>query len=187
MLYDPIVFAGFSSLFSDARLLLKSPLKSFPGMEPHTEQRPLLRSSGSNAANAEPGSPPVGRPGQRDSLAIALCVLIIFALSLGSAVQTTPLAEIYETIICRDYAHQGANRSAPDNDCKAPAVQAELSNVQAWQSTLDIIPGALVAVPYGALADKYSHKAVLQLSSVGFLLEIVCQSIICKSLQRVQI
>lgn len=59
--------------------------------------------------------------------------------------------------------------------------------MQAWQSTLDIIPGALVAVPHGALADKYSHQAVLQLSSVGFLLKIACQIAICKTPRRTAI
>jgi hypothetical protein len=150
-------------------------------MEPHAEQRPLLGPSDNSFAITEQGSPPAIK---QDTLAQFLCIMIIFCFSIGSAVQLTPITQIYETIICSNYSHQGTNHSVPDKGCKAPSIQAELSNVQAWQSTLETIPGILVAVPYGALADRHSHKAVLQLSSMGVMFQIACQMAICKNLQH---
>lgn len=81
-------------------------------MESHAEQRPLLRPSSYNAANAEQGSPQVGHSGQRHPLATVLCVRVIFALARSSAVQTAPRAEIYEAIIGRNHARQGTRNSA---------------------------------------------------------------------------
>jgi MFS family permease len=94
----------------------------------------------------------------------------------------TPMSKIYEDIICHKYSlQQPPAASTPGEDrCKAPDVQSELANLQAWSSTLEYIPGLLVAVPYGALADRYGHKSTLTLASIGILLQVLAQMVICE-------
>lgn len=148
-------------------------------MDDDAERRPLIGSPNAETADIAPS--PDNYPTRQSLLATFLCALIIFAYSLGSAVQFTPMAQIIEDIVCRSYTLDVSIDSALEDPCKAPDVQSELANIQAWQSTLELIPGMLVAVPYGALADKYGHKAMLTLSSIGIVLHNSSQMAICEA------
>lgn len=123
-------------------------------------------------------------PTRRAVLTAVLCALIIFVYSLGSATLLTPMAKIFEDIICQKYVRQQSKgRRALEGDrCKAPDVQSELATLQAWSATLEYIPGLLVAVPFGTLADRFGHKLVLVLSSIGVMLHVLAQVLICTSL-----
>ncbi|KAJ0336727.1 hypothetical protein COL922a_007618 [Colletotrichum nupharicola] len=112
---------------------------------------------------SSPGGEPLAAPlsasttkstQQRKSLGIVTtCILLIILLELGAYLATIPLNQVLEEIICRNLDPH----LPPDTDeprCKDKAVQAELSIVRGWQSTLDFIPGLFTAVPYGFLADR---------------------------------
>jgi MFS family permease len=149
-------------------------------MSEHDEQQPLLGSPDSSGPNTS--SRQHSQATRRAVLATFLCALIIFVYSLGSAIMLTPMSKIYEDIICHKYSkQQSPGEPVPGEDrCKAPDVQSELANLQAWSSTLEYIPGLLVAVPYGALADKYGYKSMLTLSSIGLLLQVLAQMVVCE-------
>ncbi|KAI4602774.1 hypothetical protein KJ359_007992 [Pestalotiopsis sp. 9143b] len=90
------------------------------------------------------------------------------------------MAKIFEDIICQRYVRQQSNgrRALEEDRCKAPDVQSELATLQAWSATLEYIPGLLVAVPFGTIADRFGHKLVLVLSSIGVMLHVLAQIII---------
>lgn len=154
-------------------------------MSSNDEQSPLLGSPDSSAQRV----PRQQRsdPTRRAVLTAVLCALVIFVYSLGSATLLTPMAKIFEDIICQRYVRQQSNgrRALEEDRCKAPDVQSELATLQAWSATLEHIPGLLVAVPFGTIADRFGHKLVLVLSSIGVMLHVLAQIIICMSLTGV--
>ncbi|KAH8200181.1 hypothetical protein TruAng_005629 [Truncatella angustata] len=148
-------------------------------MSSHDEQRPLLESSDLSGPRAPPHQH--NDSTRRAFLTAVLCALIIFVYSLGSATMLTPMSKIFEDIICHNHARRQpqAHHALGEDRCKAPDVQSELASLQAWSATLEYIPGLLVAVPYGTIADRFGHKLVLSLSSTGVMLQMLAQIIIC--------
>ncbi|TDZ21047.1 Efflux pump ustT [Colletotrichum orbiculare MAFF 240422] len=137
---------------------------------------------------SSPGGEPLAAPlsasttkstQQRKSLGIVTtCILLIILLELGAYLATIPLNQVLEEIICRNLDPH----LPPDTDeprCKDKAVQAELSIVRGWQSTLDFIPGLLTAVPYGFLADRRGRELVLSLSLLGITLSSAFYIFVC--------
>lgn len=137
---------------------------------------------------SSPGGEPLAAPlsasitkstQQRKSLGIVTtCILLIILLELGAYLATIPLNQVLEEIICRNLEPH----LPPDTDdprCKDKAVQAELSIVRGWQSTLDFIPGLLTAVPYGFLADRRGRELVLSLSLLGITLSSAFYIFVC--------
>lgn len=150
-------------------------------MSSNDDQSPLLGSPDSSAQ----GAPRQQRsdPTRRAVLTAVLCALIIFVYSLGSATLLAPMAKIFEDIICQKYVRQQSygRRALGEDRCKAPDVQSELATLQAWSATLEYIPGLLVAVPFGTIADRFGHKLALVLSSIGVMLHVLAQILICMS------
>ncbi|KAB5551178.1 putative MFS transporter [Coniochaeta sp. 2T2.1] len=110
---------------------------------------------------------------------IIACFLLIILLELGAYLATIPLNQVLEENICRSFHPQLPPNSEEDPRCKGKAVQAELSIIRGWQSTVDVIPGLLTAVPYGFLADRRGREMVLGLSLVGITLTSACYILIC--------
>ncbi|PVH96198.1 MFS general substrate transporter [Periconia macrospinosa] len=78
-----------------------------------------------------------------------------------------PQTDIMEQIICR--SHYGRPESI-GLDCKLEAIQTELAVVQEVRAALGQIPGILLALPYGVMADHYGRKAVFLLFLLGLVL-----------------
>ncbi|KAI4592928.1 hypothetical protein KJ359_010180 [Pestalotiopsis sp. 9143b] len=62
-----------------------------------------------------------------------------------------------------------------DRDCKAPAVQGELAELQGWRTMLDCIPSLLATIPYGILSNKWGRHRVLSLAFSGITLGLAFQ------------
>ncbi|KAK2013655.1 hypothetical protein LZ32DRAFT_511908, partial [Colletotrichum eremochloae] len=103
-------------------------------------------------------------------------LLTIF--ELGCCLIAIPLNQVLEAIICRNFYPQ-APPSVNDLRCKAKAVQDELSIIRGWQSTLELIPSLLTAIPYGFLADRQGREMVLGLSLLGMTLSSTFYILIC--------
>jgi MFS family permease len=117
---------------------------------------------------------------------------ILFTLGFGITIASAPQTRIYEDIICRQYYrrnpqqltpalgiaaippqghslfHQNDLRNGPDESrCKVPAIQDAVNELFGWQTFFDGIPGLLLAMYYGSLADRIGRRPILVMSLFG--------------------
>lgn len=99
-----------------------------------------------------------------------MVILIDFAAFFLNAPQTS----ILEGIICsRHYnSHPG------EHDCTTGPVQAELATVYQMLNTFNRLPGLIVAIPFGIIADRYGRRPVLVLAIAGALLQDIISKVI---------
>ncbi|EKG10419.1 Major facilitator superfamily [Macrophomina phaseolina MS6] len=105
---------------------------------------------------------------------IALLVIVDFAGCMLEAPQT----DIFEKIICDKY-YASSSSAAAGRDCTVHAVQGELALVNELLRTLNQMPGILLAIPYGILADRIGRRPVLLLSSFGCCVQDVLAKVVC--------
>lgn len=121
---------------------------------------------------------------------IILIQLMIFVSAMGVVISFAPRTRLFEDIICRKYyaIHNGTTETvtttsllsatttsllseAPsESQCKIAPVQDALAELFGWQTFFDGIPGLLLAMYYGVLADKKGRSAVLFRSLLGQVL-----------------
>jgi hypothetical protein len=143
------------------------------------ETTSLLAGTSDNARDPPPDYP--AKPDLHPHfLRVAIiCIMCIFLVEVGDFMQRAPLMRIMEDIICRRYYESALNAGIdlslpiPEKDCKGPVVQSELAMVRGWDATFSCIPGLLLAVPYGVIADKFGRKLVLTLGLLGAVLSVV--------------
>ena len=105
---------------------------------------------------------------------------MVSVIEIGSFMQQLPQTRVYESILCRQYYRDG-RAIIPEEDCKVLQVQGELATIRAVSSSLLSIPGMLLAVPYGYLADKpnVGRKKVLLLAVAGVVLCAYTEFLVC--------
>ncbi|KAF7590005.1 hypothetical protein BBP40_003449 [Aspergillus hancockii] len=106
---------------------------------------------------------------QARRLLFLICFSVV-TIDFGAFLSIAPQIEIFESIICRKH-YQEIGVFAADSLCKAPEVQGELAFLNGWMDTLDEVPGILLAIPYGLMADRLGRKPVLLLSLLGLILD----------------
>ncbi|KAM3498227.1 hypothetical protein MY10362_008445 [Beauveria mimosiformis] len=114
-----------------------------------------------------PSSPSNEHAGSRRTAykIIAQCFVINICMEIGTSLIMIPLNPILESIICRNvFADVSVDA---DPRCKDALVQGELSFIRGWQSTFDVIPGLLTAMPYTLMANECGRPRVLSLSVLG--------------------
>ena len=67
-----------------------------------------------------------------------------------------------------------------DKQCKSQDVQTQLSLVQGWDGTFAMMPGLLMAIPYGVFADSNGPRGLLLLVFAGSVLMQLWQLAVCK-------
>ncbi|KAF5871299.1 putative alternative oxidase protein [Botrytis fragariae] len=126
----------------------------------------------------------------RQTIAIrvsVICILSVLVVEIGNYMLQAPLARTLEDILCRDYyssaplsGYSEAPRlSIPESHCKNDVIQGKLAMLRGWDGTLACIPGLIMSVPFGVLADKIGRKAVLFMSLIGIGLGLVWVQVIC--------
>ncbi|KAK4864022.1 hypothetical protein LT330_010232 [Penicillium expansum] len=114
-----------------------------------------------------------------------VCAIFLLSADFGFFMSTAPQIAVYEEIICRNYQatlHGAGNDTLipPEvNPCKSEAVQGELALVIGYQNTFDVVPGLLLSLPYGVMADRWGRKPLVYLSMLGILLGEVWVRIVC--------
>jgi len=104
---------------------------------------------------------------------------MILAVEIGFAFLEGPMVRIMEAIACRqhflvaDPTKIGADGQVPEALCKIADVQAELAAVKGYHMFFDGTISALLAIPYGLLADRRGRKSTLALSLPGFGLNAI--------------
>lgn len=135
-----------------------------------------------------PVSPVPGVRGEVDVTRTTRCLPVIIILlmliidGLGFAVALAPQTRLFEDIVCRQYYSRNADSldSGPHEDsCKIPAVQDFVAQLFGWQTFFDGIPGLVLAMYFGVLADTRGRRAVLFWSMAGQLLGMSWVLMIC--------
>ncbi|KGO74874.1 Major facilitator superfamily domain, general substrate transporter [Penicillium italicum] len=114
-----------------------------------------------------------------------VCAIFLLSADFGFFMSTAPQMAVYEEIICRNYQatlHGAGNDTGipPElNPCKSEAVQGELALVIGYQDTFDVMPGLLLSLPYGVMADRWGRKPLVYLSMLGILLGEIWIRIVC--------
>ncbi|KAF2492574.1 MFS general substrate transporter [Lophium mytilinum] len=117
-------------------------------------------------------------------LVAVIGALAIFIVDLGNFMFYPARTRLYESSICLRFYQdtdpsQIRNGTVPEQLCKINEVQDTVAMVFGWQDLFDAIPGILLAVPYGALADKYGRKWILVLGFLGLELSVLWIMLIC--------
>ncbi|KAJ5701002.1 hypothetical protein N7493_012048 [Penicillium malachiteum] len=144
----------------DAPFLTPEPNSHLPASTPgpvlHNEPKPNTQGTAGNYASV-----------QKISFRLKLILFsMILAVEIGFSFLEGPQVRIFESIACRQYysvvdpSQIGANGQVPEEMCKGAEVQAELAAVK----------GALMAIPYGLLADRRGRKSTLLIGLPGFFL-----------------
>ena len=154
-----------------------SPPSPSPADEPGTA--PLLPSPDEAGQRPKYRSPPTWVV--VTAVAFVLCAIV----DLGAYMAAAPSARIYEANLCqRHYARFDPTKIRDDGTvdeklCKIDPVQDKLAMIVGWQELWDSIPGILLAVPYGALADRYGRKWFLCLALAGVWLSLLWTAFVC--------
>lgn len=118
------------------------------------------------------------QPVPNAGLVFALVSSIMFLLMLATPLLVTPRMAILEEVICRNFHPDVADGTDPR--CKDDDVQAELSLIDGWSWAFSLLPGMIMAVPYGILADTYGRRLGFALCMIGTMSEQVGGLLICK-------
>ncbi|EGX93797.1 MFS multidrug transporter, putative [Cordyceps militaris CM01] len=158
------------------------PRRAFPAWHDHgkdTEESPLLLpTSPSDAARSSGTASPRPRAAPTHLTVTLAASALILILDVVASVPMTPRLVIFEQIICRTH-YRAWGRDDAMGDCKVAPVQAELALVNGWKETFDTVPGILVSIPYGILADHIGRTNVLMLALFGTLLSECWIAIVC--------
>ncbi|CAG8126843.1 unnamed protein product [Penicillium olsonii] len=156
------------------------------------EDAPFLDASAQGPADGHVSSKPsIGsRPVEANpnsSISFRFKVILfsmILAVEVGFAFLEGPMVRIMEGIACRqhylsaDPTKIGVDGQVPETLCKIAEVQAELAAVKGYHMFFDGTICALLAIPYGLLADRNGRKSTLALSLPGFGLNTVLTLVI---------
>lgn len=124
-----------------------------------SESTPLL---GSNASKA------------KKEYVVAVAFTLVVLVDFAGVLTETPQTSILEDIICCRYYN--SHRTEARRDCTAGPVQAELATITQLFNTFNLVPGILVSIPFGVLADSYGRRTVFALCMIG----MVTQDIVAK-------
>ncbi len=109
-------------------------------------------------------------------------------LGIGANMVEIPKYEIVQRNICRRiHGPDAVNMVSHEGDggtkdpCKSNEVQTELSSIFGWGVTFELLPGMILSVPFGAVADRYGRSLVLGLALAGVTVCMAVQAVICKS------
>ncbi|KAG8166864.1 hypothetical protein KVR01_002553 [Diaporthe batatas] len=113
---------------------------------------------------------------------IVVISMMLFIDGLGENMSLAPKTQLFENIACRQHYNvdSGGPIDRPSEEmCKDPAVQDVVAQLFGWQIFFDGIPGLVLALWFGVLADKQGRRRVLFLSLVGQVLAAFWVLFIC--------
>ncbi|KAE8392302.1 major facilitator superfamily domain-containing protein [Aspergillus alliaceus] len=114
-----------------------------------------------------------------------ICVLLVTFGDFAVLSINIPLTRLYESIICYQYYEQSdpsridPGGNVPEQWCKIAPVQGDVALIRGYEALFTYIPGVILAIPYGLLADKWGRKPVVLLSVGGILLSMNATLLVC--------
>ncbi|TQV97307.1 MFS transporter [Cordyceps javanica] len=103
---------------------------------------------------------------------IIILLLMLMIDGFGYVMSAAPQTRLIEDIVCRKYYSAETlstlGLTSPSEDmCKERPVQDAVAQLFGWQTFFDGIPGLVLAMYFGVLADKHGRRGVLFLSMLG--------------------
>ncbi len=107
---------------------------------------------------------------------VKLCV-IIFLVNIAFQVLEPAQLRIYERIFCAQWYQEHKTDLAlvdgqvPENLCKIPAVQRQVSSLRGWLEFFEATPTLIMAIPIGILADIFGRRPFFRLELFAISLQ----------------
>ena len=130
-----------------------------------------------------PGAVPKKKPWV---LLVVLAFALIGIIDIGAFLAEPPKTRVFEANLCLIYYREhdpsviGADGAIPERLCKVDEVQQKMAMIFGWQDMFDALPGLLLAVPFGTLADKIGRKWIFTASLMGLQLNSAWILFICE-------
>ncbi|KAM3441646.1 hypothetical protein MY4824_001424 [Beauveria thailandica] len=105
--------------------------------------------------------------------------LILTAVEFAAALCAAGVAALVEGSLCRSAFPDLVTDPYGDARCKHEAVQADLAWIIGMENTISVVPGLLMSIPYGIIADKYGPNIVLGLVWAGQFLSEGGHLLVC--------
>ncbi|RAK99824.1 MFS general substrate transporter [Aspergillus ibericus CBS 121593] len=140
--------------------------------------------------NTSPDDPRHQKSGGPNIRALVICAAFIFVVDFASELRIAPTNQLLELSVCRSYYRSiDPITIAPDGtilgkSCKVHAIQREVAVLRGWLGLAEALPGLLLAIPYGLLAQRYGRKLVATLGLTGGIIANLWIWVACHYLQR---
>jgi hypothetical protein len=120
----------------------------------------------------------------RRILIIAMLFALCIVLAVCATLANTAMMQGIEDILCRREHGPGFPRNVTvgsdvDNPCKDDAIAGEIAMILGWDGVFNLLPSIFLAVPFGAVADRYGRVPVIGLVLVGVVLQIAWTMFVC--------
>ncbi|KAF2183449.1 MFS general substrate transporter [Zopfia rhizophila CBS 207.26] len=117
-------------------------------------------------------------------LLVVLAFFLVAAIDIGAFLAEAPKTRVYEANLCLRYYEKHdpskiKNGNVDEILCKIDPVQEKMAMIMGWQDLWDSIPGIVLALPFGGLADKYGRKWIFTMSLIGLQLNSAWILLIC--------
>lgn len=149
------------------------------------EEAPLLSPTAFDAHAANPPQPPKKK--KKPWLLLVILVFLLMAIvDMGAFMAEPPKTRVFEANLCVRYYEEKdpskirADGTVDETLCKVNEVQQKMAMIFGWQDMFDAIPGILLAVPFGTLADKWGRKWIFVASAMGLQLGSAWILMICR-------
>ena len=109
--------------------------------------------------------------------AVWICAAIEFLTSLGGAIITVPSTRLIEGAVCQRY--YGAETILAEHLCKSDGVQSDLTYLLGAMSSFSSLPGLLLTIPYGILAENLDRRLILLVNSLSSVFAMLYQVWVC--------
>ncbi|USP74907.1 hypothetical protein yc1106_02181 [Curvularia clavata] len=116
---------------------------------------------------------------------VCLLFSIIALIDVGAYLADAPQTRLFEANLCYKYYLQEdpsvirGDGTIPEELCKVDVVQQGLASIFGWQEMFNALPGLLLAVPFGTLADKVGRKWIFVAGLFGIVLSFAWTLLIC--------
>ncbi|KJK78447.1 hypothetical protein H634G_06145 [Metarhizium anisopliae BRIP 53293] len=135
---------------------------------PHVDRPPSISSASSTCPTLLPSKPDALR-------SIVAAFTIHLLLNIATNIALTPQTAILQDIVCKQYydgvdSLAGTTHVQEKDRCSVVPVQSEVAYVIGWEAAIENIPNMLLAVPFGALADKVGRKRILLVALFGMFM-----------------
>ncbi|KAJ6790060.1 hypothetical protein PWT90_03971 [Aphanocladium album] len=120
-----------------------------------------------------------GPPRLSQQLRVAIPFLFLLtAVEFAAGLCGTGMAGLVESALCKTEFPDVVD---PYNDprCKGEEIQANLAWIIGMENTISVLPGLLMSIPYGIIADKYGPNIVMGLIWVGQFLSEGGHLLVC--------
>ena len=116
----------------------------------------------------EPAPLANGKPRGYRSLHVKLYI-IVFLVNIAFTILSIAQTRIYERIFCHQWFDDHdptkipANGHVPEELCKIPQVQTQISSLRGWMEFFEAAPTLIMAIPIGIFADLYGRQLFVRL------------------------